>query len=68
MTAPRPDPTTAANTYGAPTWWTEAEGHLRQAGRKLEVLGLVDGEAARMAVVVYRLASRIRTDRLAAAA
>ena len=54
-------------TSGGPTfWYGEAEAHLRQAGRKLEMLGLVDNEAARMALVVYRLASRVRTDRLAA--
>ena len=53
----------------APTvWYSEAEAHLREAGRRLEVLGLVDNEAARMAIVVYRLASRIRSDRLAVAA
>ena len=49
-------------------WYSEAEAHLREAGRRLEVLGLVDNEAARMAIVVYRLASRIRSDRLAVAA
>ena len=49
-------------------WYAEAEVHLREAGRRLEVLGLMDNEAARMALVVYRLASRIRSDRLAAAA
>lgn len=47
-------------------WYSEAEAYLREAGRRLEVLGLVDQEAARMALVVYRLASRVRTDRLAA--
>lgn len=59
----------SAATVGGPTfWYGEAETHLRIAARKLEVLGLVDQEAARLALVVYRLASRVRTDRLAAAA
>lgn len=46
------------------TWLREAEAHLRQAARALEVVGLVDGESARMALIVYRLSSRLRTDRL----
>ena len=58
------DHDTTSVTFGAPTWYVEAEAHLRQAGRALEVLGLVDNEAARMALVVYRLASRVRSDRL----
>ena len=47
----------------ATEWHVEAESHLRQAGRALEVLGLVDNESARLALVVYRLASRVRADR-----
>ena len=46
------------------TWLREAEAHLREAARALEVVGLVDGESARMAVIAYRIAQRIRTDRL----
>jgi hypothetical protein len=60
--------TTSVTSSGPTFWYAEAEAHLREAGRRLEVLGLVDHEAARMALVVYRLASRVRTDRLAAAA
>ena len=46
------------------TWLRDAEAHLREAARALEVVGLVDGESARMALIAYRLASRLRTDRL----
>ena len=60
------DPQDRTATSGAMTFYIEAEAHLREAGRKLEVLGLVDNEAARMALVVYRLASRVRSDRLTA--
>lgn len=55
-----PDPTT-----GPGAWHLEAEAHLRQAGRALEMLGLVDQESARMALIVYRLASRVRSERIA---
>ncbi len=41
---------------------------LREAGRGLEFLGMSDPEADRMGRVLLRLASRVRTDRLAAAA
>ena len=53
------------STTGPGAWLLEAEAHLRQAGRALEMLGLVDQESARMALVAYRLASRIRSDRIA---
>ena len=46
----------------------EAEQMLRAAGRHLEFVGVCDDEAARMAGVVFRLASRVRSDRLAVAA
>jgi hypothetical protein len=45
-------------------WLREAEAHLRQAARALEVVGLVDGNCARDALIAYRLASRVRSDRL----
>ena len=48
----------------AATWHAEAETHLRLAARRLEVIGVTDAEAARMARVAFRLASKIRTDRL----
>ena len=41
-----------------------AELHLREAGRRLEVLGAGDPEHARLARVIFRLASRVRTDRM----
>lgn len=53
----------ATETIGPGAWHVEAEAHLREAGRALEVLGLVDNESARLALVVYRLASRVRGDR-----
>lgn len=46
------------------TWLREAEAHLREAARALEVVGLIDHESARAALIAYRLASRVRTDRL----
>ena len=63
MTAPTPHETTTSDA-GPSYWWSEAEAHLREAARRLEVVGLVDGEAARMALQTYRLASRCRTDRM----
>lgn len=42
-----------------------AEEHLRSAGRLLEVAGVCDDESARMAQVIFRIASRVRSDRLA---
>jgi hypothetical protein len=46
----------------------EIEAHLRAAGRGLEWAGVTDPEAARLANVVFRLASRVRGDRLGRAA
>ena len=40
----------------------EAESHLRQAGRLLELVGVADIEAARMARIVFRLAQRVAVD------
>jgi len=48
-----------------PTTLIEVECHLRAAGRALEHVGVNDIELARLAGVVFRLASRVRTDRLA---
>ena len=65
MSAPIPNTEQISRAGHTPAmWYIEAEAHLREAARKLEVVGLVDGEAARMALVVYRLASRVRSDRL----
>jgi hypothetical protein len=47
---------------------TRAEAMVRAAGRLLEFDGVADAEAARLANVLFRLASRIRTDRLGRAA
>lgn len=58
---------TTSVTSGAPTWYVEAEVHLREAARRLEVVGVTDADAARLAGAVYRFASRVRSDRLAAA-
>ena len=53
-------------TVGSPTTYLiEVECYLRQAGRLLEHVGVNDIESARLAGVVFRLASRVRTDRLA---
>jgi hypothetical protein len=54
---------------GAPGMHAAIESHLRHAGRLLEVAGVVDPEAARLAKIVFRLAQRIAVDagRLAAA-
>lgn len=45
-------------------WLAEAEASLRAAARALEVVGLTSPEAARSALIAYRLASRVRSDRL----
>lgn len=50
-------------TVGGPVWYVEAEESLRDAGRKLEALGVTDPDAARLAGVAFRLASRLRSDR-----
>jgi hypothetical protein len=42
----------------------EIECHLRAAGRLLEYAGVGDPESARLAGIAFRLASRIRSDRL----
>ena len=67
----RPSATAAAAEHTPPTapaeWRREAESHLRQAARALEVLGIVDGNCARDALIAYRIASRVRSDRLRAA-
>jgi hypothetical protein len=55
--SPEPESTT-----GPGAWQLEAECHLRQAGRALEVLGLIDDESARLAGIVYRLAQRVAVD------
>ena len=53
-------------SVGTPsTYLIEVECHLRQAGRLLEHGGVSDIESARLAGVVFRLASRVRSDRLA---
>lgn len=56
----------ASATIGGPTWHAQAEESLRDAARKLEVLGVTDPEAARLAGVVFRLAGRVRSDRTVA--
>ena len=56
---PRPPDTSTA------TCLIEVECQLRQAGRLLELVGVNDTESARLAGIVFRLASRVRTDRLA---
>lgn len=66
--AQRSGPGTAPATIGAPTWYIEAEAALRDAGRKLECIGVAHPEAARLAGAVFRFASRVRADRLAVAA
>jgi hypothetical protein len=68
VSAPTPRPRNrncAGQTSAA--WYAEAEANLREAARRLEMLGLVNQEVARMALVAYRLAARVRSDRLAAA-
>lgn len=63
MTPPPPNDTA---TVGSPTTYhLDVECHLRQAGRLLEHVGVSDIESARLAGVVFRLASRVRTDRMA---
>ena len=65
MQPPIPDTEQISGAGQTPAmWYLQAEAHLREAARKLEVLGLIDNEAARHALVVYRLASRVRSDRL----
>ena len=64
----RPDSSARPEPQAIADWRREAESHLRQAARALEVIGLVDGNAARDALIAYRLASRTRTDRLRGAA
>jgi hypothetical protein len=60
----RPRPTAPQRS----TRWLEAEVMVRAAARRLEYLGVVDSEAGRTAKVLFRLASRIRSDRLEPAA
>ena len=52
------------------TWSLEAETHTRAAGRLFEVLAVAEDrpEYRAMAAVLFGAASRLRTDRLAAAA
>ncbi len=70
MPLPPPPRDDLSVTVGSPTTMLliEAEMHLREAGRRLEVVGVTDADAARLAGAVYRFASRVRSDRLAAAA
>lgn len=68
MTRSRPDPTTAAWNRCRHRRLLAAEEGLREAGRTLQLVGVSDIEADRMAKIVFRLASRIRSDRLAVAA
>jgi hypothetical protein len=67
MTPPAHD---AAPHSAAPTvtahYLIEAEAALREAGRFLELIGTADTEAERLAGIVFRLASRVRSDRIEA--
>lgn len=60
---PTADPQHSASV-GAPTMHIEIECHLRAAGRLLEYAGVGDPESARLADIAFRLASRVRSDRL----
>jgi hypothetical protein len=42
--------------------YIEIESHLRAAGRGLELIGVTDREAERLAGVVFRLAQRVAVD------
>lgn len=75
FTASRHRPSEGSASGQDPVSFTTLEGarlvaeiDLRSAGRALEWLGVVDPEAARLARVVFRLANRVRTDRLETAA
>jgi hypothetical protein len=64
-TPPRSD---HSASVGPPAFLIEVECHLRLAGRLLEHVGVSDTESARLAAIVFRLASRVRSDRLAVTA
>ena len=67
LTRDQPQLPNSSVSVGSPTTYLiEVECCLRRAGRLLEVVGVNDTESARLAGVVFRLASRVRTDRLAA--
>ena len=62
-----PRPTTTVNVNrSAAVYLIDVELHLRQAGRLLELQP--DAERQRLAKVIFRLASRVRSDRLEAPA
>lgn len=63
MPTDRPRPLQSSTVIAPGSAVIFAEIHLRQAGRLLELQ--LDEEQQRLARVVFRLASRVRTDRLA---
>jgi hypothetical protein len=42
--------------------YTAIEDHLRAAGRGLELIGVTDQDAARLAGICFRLAQRVAVD------
>jgi hypothetical protein len=61
VTTPRP-PDHTTTTDEPPTVYIEVEWHLRAAGRGLEVPGVTEPDATRLAGVCFRLAQRIAVD------
>jgi hypothetical protein len=59
---PRPTTDAQSSAAGGPTMYLRIEEHLRAAGRGLEVLGVIDLDAARLAGVCFRLAQRVAVD------
>lgn len=60
---PRPDrPNRNHRVAGVDAMHLKIEADLRAAGRRLELLGVDDPEAARLARVVFRLAQRAAVD------
>ena len=56
-------------SVGSPaTHLIDMEVHLRAAGRLAELVGVCDPDVARLAGICFRMASRIRGDRLRVAA
>lgn len=47
---------------GGASMYTAIEDHLRAAGRGLELIGVTDQDAARLAGICFRLAQRVAVD------
>lgn len=62
MEPPIPTALESSTAEGGLSMFGEIEAHLRGAGRLLELVGVTEIEAARLANVVFRLAQRVAVD------